>query len=92
MTDGKRKIMGDLADADAAVRRRAMSSLGIDDESGLPAFLIDCLSSTDKEVGWAAMWCLRKVGDSDTVSLLEETMNKGSADARERAAVVLGEL
>ena len=92
MTEGKRKLIGDLADADADVRRRAMSSLGIGDESDLPAFLIDCLSSTDKEVGWAAMWCLPKVVDSDTVSLLAETMNRGDVIARERAAVVLGEL
>ncbi len=92
MTDGKRKLIGDLADADAAVRRRAMSSLGIGDESGVPAFLIDCLSSTDDEAGWAAVWRLCKVGDSGTVSLLAETMNRGGADARERAAVVLGEL
>ena len=54
MTDDKRKQIGDLADADADVRRRAMSGLGIGDESDLPAFLIDCLSSTDREVGWAA--------------------------------------
>ena len=92
MTDGKRKLIGDLADSNAAARRRAMSSLGIGDESGLPAFLIDCLSSADNEVGWAAVWRLCKLGDSDTVSLLADTMNRGSADARERAAVVLGEL
>ena len=92
MTDGKRKLIGDLADADAAVRRQAMSSLGIGDESGVPAFLIDSLSSTDDEAGWAAVWRLCKVGDSGTVSLLAETMNRGGADARERAAVVLGEL
>ena len=34
MTDGRRKLIGDLADADANVRSRAMSSLGISDESG----------------------------------------------------------
>ncbi|MYE55268.1 MAG: HEAT repeat domain-containing protein [Chloroflexi bacterium] len=92
MTDGKRKLIGDLADADAAVRGRAMSGLGIGDQSDLTAFLIDCLSSVDREVGWAAKWCLCKVGDSDTVSLLAETMNNGSVIARERAALVLGEL
>ena len=52
MTDGKRKLIGDLADADAAVRGRAMSGLGIGDQSDLTAFLIDCLSSVDREVGW----------------------------------------
>ena len=92
MTDCKRKLIGELADADAAVRRRAMSGLGISDESNLLPFLIDCLSSTDREVGWAAKWCLCKVGDSGTVSLLAETMNNGSEDAKERAALVLGEL
>lgn len=92
MTDDKRKLIGDLANPDADVRRRAMSSLGISDEPGLLPFLIDCLSSTDREVGWAAKWCLCRIGDSDTVSLLAETMNKGSIDARERAALVLGEL
>ena len=92
MTADKRKLIGDLANVDADVRRRAMSSLGIGDESGLLPFLIDCLSSVDREVGWAAVRCLRKVGDSDTVSLLAETMDNGSADAMERAAFVLGEL
>ena len=92
MTDDKRKQIGDLADADPAVRRRAMSSLGIGDESGVPAYLVDCLSSSDFEVEWAAVRSLCKIGDSDTVSLLARTMRTGSEIARIRAATVLGEL
>ena len=92
MTDDRCKLIGDLADADPAVRERAMSSLGIGDESGLPSFLVDCLSSADFEVGWAAVRPLCEVGDSDTATLLAGTMRTGSEMAKIRAAAVLGEL
>lgn len=92
MTDDKLKLIGDLADSDPLVKRRAMTSLGISDESGLPVYLVDCLSSSDFEVEWAAVRCLCKIGDSDTVSLLAGTMRTGSEIAKIRAATVLGEL
>ena len=92
MTDCKRNLIGDLANADADVRRRAMFGLGVGDESDLPAFLIGCLSSTDKGVGWAAMAAsLGRLGttratDPLTRLMIEEDDIEISGMAREALA------
>jgi HEAT repeat protein len=85
-------LRGLAADADAAVRRRAVIALGrLQDRASVPA-LLTALADADDSVRTEAAFALGQVADTSAVAALAKATASGAEETRAEAVAALGKI